>query len=176
MAYGLHVSRPVLIALMGLPGAGKSTVAAALAGATRVSRDAVRASWGAPLGYGEEDKAVLFRAVLFQAGAVLSAGQDVVLDGMPFSRETDRVAAMALAAEHGAGFVAVLLDLRVEEARRRVAGEGAHEAADRSAALVDEVAGRFTPPDPSVLVLDATRPVAELAARIREAVESARGV
>ncbi len=153
---------------MGLPGAGKSTVAAAL-GMEVISRDAVRVALGA--GVGEKER--LFAAVLDRAGALLAAGRDVAVD-LPFSAEAQRRALHDRAAAHGARVVFVLLDVPVDVARRRVAG-AVHVAEDRSPELVEAVAARFAPAGPDVVRLDATRPVSELVGAIRAAVERARG-
>ncbi len=152
---------------MGLPGAGKSTVAAALA-MDVVSRDAVRTALGA----GVDEKERLFHAVLARVGGLLAAGRDVVVD-LPFSAEAQRRALGDQAAGHGAGVLLVLLDVPRDVARRRVAGVP-HVAEDRSPELVDAVATRFAPAGPDVLRLDATCPVPELARVIRAAAERTR--
>ncbi len=154
------------VGLLGLPGAGKSTVAAAL-GMDVVSRDAVRVELGA----GVAEKERLFGEVLARVADLLAAGRDVAVD-LPFSAEAQRRALRDRAAEHGAGSLLVLLDVPADVARRRVGG-APHVAEDRSPALVDAVAARFAPAGPDVLRLDATRPVAELARAIRAAAERA---
>jgi predicted kinase len=170
--------RPVLLAVMGLPGAGKTAVAVALraaTGAARVSRDDLRAGWDdGPLGYGESDKARLFAAVLEAAGAELAAGRDVVVEGMPFSRTAEREAARALARGHDAGCVLALLDVPVAEARRRVEAATGHVAQDRRPGLVDDVAARFAPVDAGTVVVDARADVAVVVGEVRRAIEAAR--
>ncbi len=154
---------------MGLPGAGKSTVAAAL-GMDVVSRDEVRVALGAGL----EEKDRLFAAVLTRAGALLAAGRDVAVD-LPFSAEAQRHAVRDRAAALGAGVVLVLLDVPVDVAQRRVAGVP-HIAEDRSPELVEAVAARFAAVGSDVVRLDATRPVPELVSAIHAAAERVRGV
>ncbi len=169
--------RPVLVAVMGLPGAGKTAVAVELCaatGAARVSRDDLRAGWDGPLGYGEADKARLFAAVLEAAGAELAAGRDVVVEGMPFSRAAEREAARALARGHDAGCVLALLDVPVAEARRRVEAATGHVAQDRRPGLVADVAARFAPVDAGTVVVDARADVAVVVGEVRRAIEAAR--
>ena len=169
--------RPVAVAIMGLPGAGKTVVAAELqrrvAGMRRVSRDELRAELLERPDYGDAEKRMLLGAVLERTERHLASGRDVVLDGLTFSRRAERDALAAAAAKHGAAAVFALLELPLDVARRRVAG-AQHAAADRTPALVADVAARFEPVAAGTLVLDATRPVEETAARLAAAVDAAR--
>jgi 2-C-methyl-D-erythritol 4-phosphate cytidylyltransferase len=143
---------------MGLPGAGKSTLARALCrrlGYARVDRDALRLVLFPRPCYSAKEKAAVNAAVWRAAGERLRARRSVVLDGMSFASRADRRAARALARRAGARCVEVLVDCPVALAQRRVARGGPHPAGDRDAALVAAVAARFAPAGPRALRVDA---------------------
>ena len=169
---------PVVVALMGLPGAGKTTLAEALAprvGARIVSRDSVRAAMFRPCSFGRLEKAAAFEAVLAAVAVNCELGHPTIVDGMPFSREGELEAVSRASAAAGSPTLAVLCSVTIEEAQRRVArGHEASEAADRDPALVAQAAERFRAPPRGTLELDATRPVGELAEAVAERI--ARGV
>ena len=141
----------MLIALAGLPGAGKSTLARGLQAALHaevVSRDAVRMSEFPPW----DDRAAarapfavlrLERSVLLQAGATGSA------DGATLSTHAERRVLRELAESLGHRFVLLWLDLPVEVAAARIATDRHDAPRDRRPALVSEVAQRFEAPLPA---------------------------
>lgn len=151
---------------MGLPGAGKSTLARALQrrlGAARVDRDALRARRfpGEPVTAAH--KRVASAEVWREAAALLRARRSVIVDGMTFAGGADRRHAAALARRLRARCRAIYLDCPPELARRRVARALRHPASDRTPALVTEVAARFEPVGREALRLDATKPAGALA-------------
>lgn len=156
-----------LVALMGLPGAGKSTLAVCLAsrlGLRRIDRDRIRAEHFPALGYTARDKAMLNEAVSEAAARALAAAS-VVIDGMTLSRAHEVTALRELADAAGAAFVPLMLDCPPEVAEARVAGDRGHAnhpGADRDETLVRAVANRFEPPPSDVIALDATLPPASL--------------
>jgi predicted kinase len=169
---------PWLIALMGLPGAGKSTLAARLVEtlpAVLVDRDAVRKTL---FPRGEVDDAARHRAneaVLAEAEEHLAARRSVVLDGMTLARQADRQRFRSLAARSRAMFLPVFLDCPVETAVERVRADrlaGRHPAADRDERLVPVVANRFDPLPEDVLTLDATGPAEAMADAVRDFVRA----
>jgi predicted kinase len=168
------VGRAVVIALMGLPGAGKSTVAEALVRArpalVLLSRDALRRELIAEPAYDDDEKRALLAALLERLDAHLAAGRSVVLDGLTLSRSADRRAVEAAAARRGARALLALVEVGEGEARRRIAGAGGHLAADRTPDLVTEVAARFEPPEAGVVRLDGTRAPDALAAQVLGAI------
>jgi predicted kinase len=155
--------KPVLVVLIGLPGAGKSTLARALCrrrGWSRVDRDAMPVK--------DVRKQAANAEVWREVTSLLRRRRSVVVDGMTFASREQRARARAVARRCDARCVEAFLDCPVELARARVAADSGHPARDRTPALVDEVAGRFEPVSRRVLRLDARRPAAAaLAATLR---------
>ena len=127
-------ARPRLILVGGLPGSGKSTIAAAVAariGADCIASDILRkelagaepgerftAGVGAGV-YGAGMTELTYRELLVQAERLLRAGRSVVLDAT-FARAIDRRRATALARAVGGVLVAVQCRCSVKVARRRL--------------------------------------------------------
>jgi predicted kinase len=157
------------VALIGLPGAGKSTVARAIAQAKGwpiVDRDDLpRAS------FDESGKAAATDAALAQVARHLTRNQSCILDGMTLSSRAQRDRLRALARQHNAELVLLWLDCPVEIAVARVAAQSGHSALDRDAVLVRDVASRFEQPEADVLRLDAQLPTKELVGRAMRALD-----
>ena len=173
---------PLVIALMGLPGSGKTTLAEALAPrvpARTVSRDGLRAAMFRPCSFSDTEKVAAFEAVLAAVCANCRLGHSTIVDGMPFSREGELEAVTRATRAAGGHALAVLCSISVEEAQRRLARQrDASEpmAEDRDPELVREVAERFRTAPRGTLELDATRPVDELADAVLEWVAVARRI
>ena len=183
-AGGAGGSRALIVALIGLPGAGKSTVARVLErrlGLRRVCRDAIRAAMFPRCEYSFVEKRAAFRTVLLALEINCLLGEPSVIDGMTFSRREDYDQVVALADAHGFDVLPLLIDCPPDVARERIAHDLArqdlglaHPAEDREPELVDIVARRFDAPPAATIRLDATRPmpevcrlaVAEVAARM----------
>ncbi|MFO0027493.1 MAG: AAA family ATPase, partial [Pseudomonadota bacterium] len=93
MAHGAGL---VLVGIAGLPGAGKSTVAAHLAGALglrRACRDEIRRAMFPDCRWSPMERRAAFRAALLAARVNLTLGCATVLDGITLSRERERVKA-----------------------------------------------------------------------------------
>lgn len=149
--------------LVGLPGSGKSTLASFLCerfGLANIDRDALRAALFPDCRFTDEEKQAANAAVLESLKWQCSQGVSSLIDGMTFSRQSEREAVRAIAAEHGFRFIMLWLDCPVEVAIARLQG-ASHLAGDRDAGLVRAVAGRFEKPDDAIR-LDATLPVSEL--------------
>lgn len=156
---------PWLFALMGLPGAGKSTLAEELAGRIPlhiVSRDEIRVRQFPLSGYSASEKAQLNSETFRQAEQALRTGWHVLVDGLPFSRVTERDALAQVALRCDARFQMILLDCPLALAESRITSSS-HPAADRTVVRVREVAARFEPCGPEVWRLDAQRPTPVLA-------------
>ena len=174
-------SRALIVALMGLPGAGKSTVARTLErrlGLRRVCRDAIRQAMFPRCDYTFIEKRAAFRTVLLAVEINCLLDEPSVIDGMTFSRREDFDEVAVLAERHGFDVLPLLIDCPPALARERIARDLAdrrHPAEDREPELVDIVARRFDAPPAAAIRIDAARPmeevcrlaVAEVAARLR---------
>lgn len=145
---------------MGLPGAGKSTLACMLCRERRwlrVDRDAIRARLF-PQGRAAAAEKRAANAQVWRAVArALSRRRSVVVDGMTFARRAERLRAHRLARRQGARCVEVFVDCPPALARARIAGSAAHPAPDRRPELVDAVARRFESVSRRALRLDGRR-------------------
>jgi predicted kinase len=173
-------SRALVVALIGLPGAGKSTVAVALEralGLRRVCRDTIRQAMFPRCDYSFVEKRAAFRTVLLAVEINCLLGAPTVIDGMTFSRRGDFDELFVRAARHGYDVLPLFIDCPPALARERIARdriERVHAAADREPELVDRVARRFDPPPAAAIRIDASRPmdevcrlaIAEVAARL----------
>ncbi|MFZ1391874.1 MAG: AAA family ATPase [Dokdonella sp.] len=176
-------ARPIVIAVMGLPGAGKSIVARAIEDQLRlrrVCRDQIRAAMFPRCNYSFIEKRAAYRSVLLalEINCMLRVGS--VIDGMTFSRrsELDRVAEVA--DKHGIATIPLLVECPPELARERVARDMAanrHTAGDRTPETVNDVLARRDPPPEGTLVVDATLSAAQMCrsaiAAIRESIAAA---
>jgi predicted kinase len=166
---GEGLSRPLLVALAGLPGAGKSMLARRLApalGAAIVDRDALRAASFAP---GDSGAAVREAATALSQQEIsirLQRGESCIADGRTLARAADRAVLAQLACDVPADFALLWLDCPVELAIERVRRQAMHPAPDRDEALVRAVAARFEVPAAAatLLRLDARAAPGELAA------------
>lgn len=146
----LRAPRPRLIAIGGLSGTGKSTLAAALAphaggvlGAVHLRSDIVRKRlWGVePLSrlpaeaYGAETGARVYDGMLTLAARALAAGVPVVLDAV-FARPGEREAAEELAAAMEVPFLGLWLEAPSPILEGRIAARE-EQGADPSDATVE---------------------------------------
>jgi uncharacterized protein len=143
LRYATPLRRPTVVAVAGLSGSGKTTVARAVAGELGlrvVSADAVRKSLfgdtkGSAYGegpYGPEANRLTYERLLEEGRKLLTEDGGVVLDAT-FRREADRAAARLLAAEAGADWRLIECRLAPDEARARLerraaGGEGLSDA------------------------------------------------
>src|SRR5712692_7318542 len=97
------MSRGGVIVLAGLPGAGKSTLARALASrlpdARVLDKDVIRDALFGPCDYTATESQVSVSAMLDAARYHLGSGRTVIFDGMTFSRRQYLGAVAGLAAE-----------------------------------------------------------------------------
>lgn len=116
-------SHPRLVAVCGLPGVGKSTVAEFLTDrldATRIRTDAVRQALIDDPQYTPEEKETVYQAIRDRARDALDAGDTVVLDAT-FARRHRRLSVRDLAEDCAVAFhlVKVTCDQSVAEDRIR---------------------------------------------------------
>lgn len=160
--------RPIVIAVMGLPGAGKSVVARAIEdqlGLRRVCRDRIRDAMFPRCNYSFIEKRAAYRSLLLALEINCMLGTGSVIDGMTFSRrsELDRVAELAI--KHGFVTIPLLVECPPDLARERVARDLAanrHVALDRTPETVNDVLARRDPPPEGTLIVDATLPAADM--------------
>ncbi|UXI69912.1 AAA family ATPase [Tahibacter amnicola] len=161
-------AKPLVVALIGLPGSGKSVVARAISdqlGLRRVDRDAIRHAMFPRCSYSFVEKRASFRALLLAVEMNCMLGESSVIDGCTFSRRADLVRVDRVVRPHGFQPVALHLDCPSEVARERISRDIAanvHLARDRTPDVVGEVLARMEPPPPGTLSIDATLPAVEV--------------
>lgn len=170
-AANLVMARLTVVALMGLPGAGKSTVSGHLAtklGLRRVDRDEIRAALFPRCDYSVLEKRAAFRSLLHALEVNCALGHSSVIDGMTFSRRRDLERVARTVEPFNARLLPIWLEVPPDVARARIARDLAaghpHVAGDRKPALVDEVLQRLQQPDARVVVVDAAKPVEQVCA------------
>ena len=160
--------QPIVVALIGLPGSGKSVVARALAdqlGLRRVCRDTIRHAMFPVCSYSFAEKRAAFRAVMLALEINCLLGESTVIDGVTFSRRRDLVRVDSVIRHYGFTPIPIYLDCPPGVAHGRIASEiehNQHVARDRTPDLVYEVQARFDTPPPNALVINATLPAAEV--------------
>lgn len=158
--------RPVLIVLSGLPGAGKTTLARALAartGAAHVRVDSIEAALNvsgvieAAGGWGRFPDAG-YRVAYADAPDLLRTGLDVVADSVnPFAVTREAWAAVASAEGVGAGFLQVeVVCGDAADHRRRVEGRAADLDGLRLPTWQEVQARAYDPLPEGVLRVDTT--------------------
>jgi len=174
--------KPVVVALIGLPGAGKSTVARALEdqlGMRRVCRDAIRHAMFPKCSYTFPEKRAAFRGMLTALEINCLLGVSSVIDGVTFSRRRDLMRVDGVIRRYGLTPVPIFLECPPEVARARIAADVAsdrHLARDRTPDIVSEVLVRFDAPPPNALVIDATQSTKDVCRLAIDAVTAIRGV
>jgi predicted kinase len=171
---------PVVVALIGLPGAGKSVVARALAdqlGLRRVCRDTIRHAMFPRCSYTFAEKRAAFRATLLALEINCLLGESTVIDGVTFSRRADLVRVDDTIRRYGFTPIPVYLDCPPGVAYDRIAHEvehNQHVARDRTPDIVYEVLARFDAPPPNALVINANQSAAEVCRIVVDAVTGIR--
>jgi len=162
--------RPGIVVLIGLPGAGKSTLAAALSqripDARVLNKDTVRSALFEPCDYSAAERSIAFSAMLDAAGYHLGRGRVVILDGLAFPRLGEEEAVDALVADAGAYVAKIVCDVPIDVAVARADADavaGTHRAANRDGAAVRRVAAEMREPSGAYLTVDTTRPIDEAA-------------
>ena len=174
--------QPVVVALIGLPGAGKSVVARAIEdqlGLRRVCRDAIRHAMFPKCSYSFAEKRAAFRSLLLALEINCMLGESSVLDGVTFSRRRDLARVDSVIGRYSFTPIPIFLDCPPHVARERIASDVAsdrHLARDRTPEVVNEVLARFDTPPASALVIDANQSAAEMCRIAVATVAAIRGV
>ena len=169
-----------IIAVMGIPGAGKSTIARTLErelGLRRVCRDLIRRAMFPSSNFSRLEKRAAFRAVLLATEINCLLDAPSVLDGMTFSRRKDFDAVAEIAARHEFVVLPLLVECGSATARQRIEADmvdGAHPAGDRRPALVDAVVARFQTPPDSTIRIDGEAELEVMCAQARASVAAWR--
>jgi predicted kinase len=171
---------PIVVALIGLPGSGKSIAARALQdqlGLRRVCRDTIRHAMFPKCSYSFAEKRAAFRAMLLAVEINCMLGQSSVIDGVTFSRRRDLQRVDAAIRRYHFLPVPIYLDCPPDVARARIADDVAHNrhlARDRTPAIVSEVMMRFDTPPPNALVINSDISAANLCRLVVQAVADVR--
>lgn len=162
--------RPGIVVLVGLPGAGKSTLAAALSqripDARVLNKDVVRAALFEPCDYSAAERDISFSTMLDAARYHLGRGRVAILDGLAFPRPGEEEAVDAVVADAGAFVATIVCDVPIEVAVARADADavaGTHRAANRDGDAVRRVATEMREPSGAYLTVDTTRPIDEAA-------------
>lgn len=150
-----HTHRPLLIAIGGLSGSGKSTIAGALAierGALHLRSDVERKRhFGVsdtyrlgPAAYTPEVTAQIYQRLNDLSSSALGEHANVIVDAV-FQRPTERCAIEAVAIARNVAFIGLWLDADLALRRSRVAAR-IGDASDATPAIVDQQAERETGP------------------------------
>ncbi len=161
--------RPVVVALIGIPGSGKNVVAEAMASQLRmrrVNRDRIREAMFPHCTYSFAEKRAAFRALLLTLEINCLLGESSVIDGMTFSRRRDLERVDKAIRSYGFLPIPMFLDCSVDTARQRIAEQIADQpilALDRSPDLAATARAQFDTPPPNALVINANLPLDEVA-------------
>ena len=166
--------------LVGLPGAGKSTLAAALSqripDARVLNKDLVRSALFEPCDYSAAERTIAFLSMLDAARYHLGRGRVVALDGVAFPRPGEEDAVAAVAADTGAFVATIVCDVPLEVAVARADADavaGTHRAANRDGAAVRRSAAEMREPSGSYLTLDTDASIDEIAGLALSYIEDA---
>lgn len=172
--------RPVVVTLIGVPGAGKRSVAQALyeeLGLRRIDREAIRDALFPYCTYSFAEKRAAFRGVLLALEINCLLGESSVIDGMTFARRPDLERVDQVIRQYGFLSVPVFLDCSTEVASARIAQEIAlqpHLARMRRPAMVAEARARFDTPPPTALRVNADLALDDVGRTVVAAVEKLR--
>lgn len=164
------MNTPTLVAVCGLPGTGKTTVAEEIADrrdARLLRTDVVRTELFPDPEYTDEEADAVYRALFDRAVAALAHG-DVVLDAT-FRTEAFREGARAAAAEADAEFTLVAVECDDETVRRRIRARTDDES-DADIAVYELFCDTYEPLENPDLVVDNSGSLAETYAQLDDVV------
>lgn len=152
----LSLPKPLIIILVGLPGAGKSFFARQFSetfGAPIVSYDRLRYELFTEPKYSKDEQDILSRVANYQLGEILKTKQTCILDGEGSAR-VDRMRIAKLAREAGYGTLIVWVQTDETTAKQRVTRRLKQKQEDKYSNTLtpeqyDTFVKRFTPPNHS---------------------------
>jgi adenylylsulfate kinase len=166
----------MLILMAGLPGSGKSTLSRALAaelGDTVLDKDEIRAALFAPddIEYSTEQDDFCMGIMLKVAGYLFrkDPSRRVFLDGRTFSRTYQLARATGFAEALGQPWRILECVCSEETARRRLAEDAGHVAANRNFELHQTVKARFEEIALPKTVIDTDQPIENCIQRAKTA-------
>ncbi len=150
----------VLIAMAGLPGTGKSTLASRLAaglGGVVLCKDVIRAAMFAAVDYSREQDDAAVAAMYAKAREIVNAGRTVIIDGRTFSKAYQVRDLLAEAKAMGESPRIIECVCSDSVVRERIEGDrksGTHPAGNRDFSLYLQVKSQAEPLTVPRLVLD----------------------
>jgi predicted kinase len=169
----------IVVALMGLPGAGKSTIARYLLTELplhAIDRDRIRAALFPQCTFTREEKEAANAAVLAAVAANCRLGRTSLVDGLTFARARELEALRECVVEAGYRLLPLFIDCLVAVARARIAAQAqstGHVAGDRKPSLAAEVAGRFDAPPADACRIESDQPEQDMCGEALTAVRAA---
>jgi hypothetical protein len=153
----------MLIIVCGLPGTGKTTIAAALAkrfSSELLSSDVVRKKTFSKPTYSEDEKLAVYKKMAQEASALLKQGKNVVMDAT-FSRNEYLRLAREAAHDAGASCHVILCSLSHGETKKRIE-QREKGPSDADFAIHLKVKQQFEPIEGEHLSIDASKPIKDI--------------
>lgn len=153
----MRFDHPILIAIFGLPGTGKTTLAKLLSqhlGIDHFNTDTIRNMMDKRGQYDERDKGPVYDEMLHLTRSEIKKGKDIIVDGTFYKRKL-RTQLIALAQEHGAVHKWIEVCAKEETVKKRVSKKRRYSEADHDA--YQKVKAGFEPMEEEYLQLFSDR-------------------
>lgn len=176
---GCPPTGPRIVIMVGLPGAGKTSVSSFLAarlGYQMMSRDALKRALFGTNDVGEKQNNLSFRLMKEALPLACELSPGVILDGMPFSRPGQVESVIEVAEAIGAEVQPLFFKCPPEVAAMRLQSDESNGPSDRTAELVWRVERDFRPIPSGWTVLDASQALTEVQQQALSLLTSERGL